>query len=130
MNFNVAKDYCAGMGFNVNLPMPKEYSKMSRIKFPLNDTRFLNSSKKKEEDDIIFHLTSPFMTKEAEDSSKPTPETYFWLGIYFHDHKWRYVDQVEAELRNWDNPKSNGKVGAIALGKLNESVCIYIILVL
>ena len=64
------------------------------------------------------------MTKEAEIFSKPTPETYFWLGIHFHNNKWRFVDQTEAKLRNLDTPKSNGEVQAIVLGKLNESVCI------
>ena len=31
MKFDDAKDYCAKMGFNVNLPMPKEYSKISQL---------------------------------------------------------------------------------------------------
>ena len=31
MEFKDAKDYCATMGFNVNLPMPKEDSIISRL---------------------------------------------------------------------------------------------------
>merc|ERR1719447_2312603 len=92
MEFDDAKDYCAEMGFNVNLPMPKN----------------------KEEDDIIFHLTSPFMTTEAE--SRATSETYFWLGIH-HSNKWKFVDGTEAIIRNTHKPQSDGPVGAFVLGK-------------
>ena len=66
------------------------------------------------------------MTRDVEVFSKPTPETYFWLGIY-HNTKWQYVDQTEAVLRNWNTQESDGQYGAVALGKLNEGVFIYYI---
>ena len=80
---------------------------------------FLNSFKNKEEDDIIFHLTSPFMTTEAQ--SGATSETYFWLGIH-HSKKWKFVDGTEAIIRNTHKPQSDGPVGAFVLGKRQESV--------
>ena len=62
------------------------------------------------------------MSEEAQDKSKPTPESYFWLGIYSLSNKWKFVDGTENTLRNWDSSISDGDHGAIVLGKHQESV--------
>ena len=87
----------------------------------------MNFKKNLEEDNIIFHLTSSLMSEEAQDKSKPTPESYFWLGIYSLSNKWKFVDGTENTLRNWDNSISDGDHGAIVLGKHQESVIFHFI---
>ena len=82
----------------------------------------MNCSKNSEEDDIIFHLTSSLMSEEAQDKSKPTPESYFWLGIYSLSYKWQFVNGTGIELRNWNSSISDGGHGAVVLGKHQERV--------
>ena len=62
------------------------------------------------------------MTEEAQDRSKPTPESYFWLGIYSLSNKWQFVNGTGIKLRNWDSSISDGGHGAVVLGKHQESV--------
>ena len=67
------------------------------------------------------------MTEEAQDRSKPTPESYFWLGIYSLSNKWQFVNGTGIKLRNWDSSISDGYHGAVVLGKHQESVIFFIL---
>ena len=69
------------------------------------------------------------MKEEAQDRSQPTPESYFWLGIYSSSNQWQFVDGTELtgkKLRNWDSSLSDGYHGAVVLGKHQESVIFHL----